>query len=135
MNVNRVTHDLFSWYFKFSFALIFRFVDSATRNSLRFSINCLALFHRNVAVESRSILTTQRGVYTHVKKRRHRINNRSVKRIFRNGTGIHCGMPRRGGGGWNRSPREIERARPINFYLMVGAEETRSEGSIENEAG
>jgi hypothetical protein len=31
----------------------------------------------------------------------------------------------RGGAGQNRSPLEIERARPINFYLSVGAEETR----------
>lgn len=38
-------------------------------------------------------------------------------------------------GGQNRSPREIERARPINFYLVAAAEETRSEGSIGNKVG
>jgi len=57
-------------HFEFDPTLKFRFVDSATWDSLRSSINCLALFRQNVAVEPRSILTTQRGVYTWTLKKR-----------------------------------------------------------------
>lgn len=43
-------------------------------------------------------------------------------------------MPQRGGGR-DRSPREIERARPINFYLAAEAEEARSEREVDRKRG
>lgn len=51
------------------------------------------------------------------------MNNRGVKRIFRKRNRNTTRGAARGGGGRNRSPREIERVRPINFYLAAGAEE------------